>query len=725
MRKKVLLLFILLVLTMLQPASVLTAGPPEHSLFVVLIPGLELDDLDRYPHLRILSEKSALGLMNTGGGRRAAGAYLSLSTGTKLTCSEKEGALLFQNDETHNGLSVSSLYQRYLDRPAAADVLMPSFTGLLASAGNPAVTFLADVLNAQGIPFLFIGNQDLPGIISRPGALFAVDSAGTIKNGAVDERNYVINEASPTLYTTNYAYYYEEALRFITLQKGLVFMDLGDLARLEAVSANLTEPVYEKSRQALLQEADNFLGKLLLHVHSGEAELLILTPYPAQKALQTGDTLTPVLYCSPVSSGLLSSASTKRLGLITHLDIAPTILKLSGLDTPAPFIGAPVYTVPQRGTLTYLHLTHAGMLTNYQQRPVILKGYVFLLIASMLSIAAFVLWRRSLFHKSGPFLLFLLTGPLLFLLLPLVPLNGLFSRTVFLAFSGASLVYLLEKTLPAQTRLAVLYLVTALCVTIDLLLGAPLMQSSLLGYDAISGARYYGIGNEYMGILLGSGFIGLALLLEILAVRYPYRRPQLSLFVCAAAAILLILVAAPQWGTNVGGAISFTGSFVLLCFLLAHRKINLKSLAFLGLCCTGVAALLFMIDLQRPLEVQSHIGLTARIIHEEGFSYLLTIILRKISTNFRLLQYSLWGRAFLVFLGATALVFYKPTGSLQKLFAAHRFLQAGFTAGLTGSLIALIVNDSGIVAAATASIFIVPTLLYLISKEEQQKEAEV
>jgi hypothetical protein len=189
------------------------------------------------------------------------------------------------------------------------------------------------------------------------------------------------------------------------------------------------------------------------------------------------------------------------------------------------------------------------------------------------------------------------------------------------------------------------------------------------------------------------------------------------MLVCLTIAGLTILVAAPQWGTNVGGAISFTGSLVLLCLLLTKKRIHLKTVCLTGLCCTAAVVMLFYIDLQRPVEVQSHIGLTARLVYEQGLSSLWPIFTRKISMNIKLLHYSLWSRVFLTFLGATAFIFYKPPGLLKKLLSPYPYLQAGLIAGLCGSLITLVVNDSGIVAAATSSIFVVPTLLYLITQQ--------
>ena len=41
------------------------------------------------------------------------------------------------------------------------------------------------------------------------------------------------------------------------------------------------------------------------------------------------------------------------------------------------------------------------------------------------------------------------------------------------------------------------------------------MKVSMLGYDPIGGSRYYGLGNEYMGVLIGSLVIGCMVLLDL------------------------------------------------------------------------------------------------------------------------------------------------------------------------------------------------------------------
>jgi hypothetical protein len=50
-----------------------------------------------------------------------------------------------------------------------------------------------------------------------------------------------------------------------------------------------------------------------------------------------------------------------------------------------------------------------------------------------------------------------------------------------------------------------------LAVAADLLLGQQGMMTSMLSYSPSEGARYYGIGNEYMGVLVGSSVTALCL----------------------------------------------------------------------------------------------------------------------------------------------------------------------------------------------------------------------
>lgn len=720
-----------------------TNDVPDVQLITVLIPGLSLDDLPHCPTLLRLSREGAIGLLNTqnDGPRRISAAYLSMAAGKKAVCTE-EAARAWQSSEKVQDLTAADFFQRYtgytahagttgdLSLDTTAKIKTPSetvylpFLQLLQNSNSPEIRpgLLGETLERHKIPLLFIGNHDLPEKASRPGALLAMNQKGIVSNGIIDRRTYTVSPFSPTVYTTNYAYLYAETERFLQEnQQGLILLDLGDLVRLDALSTAVSPTVYAENRRKLLTALDPFLALLQQLSIEKKLALLVLAPYPAKEEIATGNTLTPVCYYQPnmPRNQLLLSASTKRNGLLTNLDIGPTILAHWGIASASLFSGHPLATISCADPLTYLNQQLTLFQVNHTQRPILIKGYVLLLIILVLFILLLLLCGKNtsrLYQILSTLLLTVTSIPLLLLLLPLFPSNQLAIRIIAL-LSGVTVVHwFLRRKTTVLPHLTFLYLLTALAISIDLLLGAPLMKNSILGYDPISGARYYGIGNEYLGVLFGSSVVGLTLLLEIAKEK---RGECLSkrliplLGICAL--FLILLVAAPQWGTNVGGAITFFISYLLLFAFFFRQKLSFRLIITAGVTTVFFLLILFAWDLHRPIEAQSHIGQTARLIETEGAASLLPIFGRKISMNLKLIRYSLWSRVFLTFLAALALVFHKPPGLLQKPFGKYHYLQTGFYTGLIGSFIILAVNDSGIVAAGTSMLFIAPTLLYLVS----------
>jgi len=262
----------------------------------------------------------------------------------------------------------------------------------------------------------------------------------------------------------------------------------------------------------------------------------------------------------------------------------------------------------------------------------------------------------------------------------------------------------------------VLGLATSAAVLADIAAGAPLMKHSTLGYDAMSGARFYGIGNEYMGVLIGSSIIGVAAFWERFGKRFPMAVP-------AAAALFfltcIVLMGAPQLGTNVGGTIAACAAFAFTFLRLQEFKIGVKEMAAIGTGVAVVIAAFAFYDMGRSVEVQSHLGRTANYIRATGWTGLWEIILRKVNMNLKLIRYTIWSRVFLVMLGALGVAFYRPVGLMHKVRRMYPAVFQGLLGILIGSGVALAVNDSGIVAAATMMIFGTAPLIYLISRERE------
>lgn len=723
MKKKYCLLIFLVFLFCLTISTTALALNNQNSYIIVLAPGLSLDDLSQSPNLKKLTAGSALGLMNsTSRGKQLAGSYLTLGAGQNLYC-PPAGLLGLQVSETYNGSLTPELYERDSSLPANNhQILLPHYYSLFHANPQPSpMGLLAEHLERAKIPLLLLGNHDLPEGISRPGVLMAMDGSGKVSEGCVDYRTYVVDPASPTVYVTDYSFLYERTRDFLSRSSGVVLLDLGDLSRLDRFYEKLSPDTYAFHRRRLLDKLNDFLLRLSdLTAEKKNCCLLFIAPYPGKIDLLQGNFLTPVLYMGgDTAPGLLSSPSTKRAGLITNLDITPSILELLEI-TPTSFIpGKPFRVLTRPDALNFLIREHKIILANYLQRPPVLKGYVLIQIISVFAFLALFFIHHPALLFLRPVLLALISGPLLFLLVPLLPRSDLFTRLAFILTAALLTVYLLTRHLSILERLAFICLGTAGLVITDVLLGAPLMKKSLLGYDPISGARYYGLGNEYMGVLLGSLLMGFSMLLQILHKRRP---TDISFFKFLFSLLLfpaVILVAAPQWGTNAGGSITFfLASSSILAFFYGKRLYR-RNLIFLGISALICFALLFVYDSSRPLEVQSHIGLTARLIAREGPLSLLPIMQRKIMMNLKLIQYSSWSRVFLTFLGALALLSYKPVGSIRRLFHTYPFLRKGCLSALAGAFAALLFNDSGIVAAATAMIYIALPLLYLLIAQEK------
>jgi hypothetical protein len=707
------ILIVLLAVFIPSPAHASSSG-----IILVMIPGLSLDDLDDFPNLSKLAASGGIGLMNTGAAnKRLSSAYLSISAGRRAACPAGD-ILAFQAIESYEKQTGHDLYRRYTGNSldSRREQIVYPFIHRIRAVNSPEIVpgLLGEKLSASGIPVILLGNHDLPHKPSRPGALIAMNKEGLAEEGIIDERASIRSSFSPAYYTTNYDLVYSATAAFLLKAKGLAIIDLGDLVRLDSFWDEISREHYLTVRRKLVADLDDFLGKILEISSSNNCSLLVISPFPAYPQFMEGLSLTPALFKSPdTDTGLLTSPSTKREGIIANLDIAPTITSLLGLRDEGGFGGKPINVVPDPKPLKRVRELDAIFSANYLQRPYFLKSYVVLQIIAVLGFIALLFLKHPFLRYFRTMLLALQTCPLLFLLLPLFPSLGFFPRLAALLLSLLLLTVFLELALSPVARLALLFGSTVLLLSLDILRGAPLMKISLLGYDPISGARYYGIGNEYLGVLLGASLIGLTLFPEIL--RRTEIKDQISpLAVPSFFLAITYLVAAPQWGTNVGGGISFFSCFILLLLIMNGKRISIKALCTTSLLTMAALGILFYYDLSRPEEVQSHIGVTADLIREEGIHYIWPVIKRKLQMNWKLFHYSLWSRVLVTFLASLALLFYRPIGLLRRLFQDLPYLRAGLITGIIGTFVILLANDSGIVAAATTMIYVAPTLLYLL-----------
>lgn len=121
-------------------------------------------------------------------------------------------------------------------------------------------------------------------------------------------------------------------------------------------------------------------------------------------------------------------------------------------------------------------------------------------------------------------------------------------------------------------------------------------------------------------------------------------------------------------------------------------------------------------------EPLTHIGRVAEQIVTGQWEEVGRMLERKIAMNVRLIRVSIWSKVFVVSLIVLGLLALWNDRFLRHLARDTPFMVKGFSGVIAGSLAGLVLNDSGIVTAATCIIFLVVPALYAAlgeSKDEQ------
>jgi hypothetical protein len=242
----------------------------------------------------------------------------------------------------------------------------------------------------------------------------------------------------------------------------------------------------------------------------------------------------------------------------------------------------------------------------------------------------------------------------------------------------------------------------------DTAVGAPLQQQALLSYDPVSGARYYGIGNEYMGVLIGAALLTGGAALELIGRRWGW--------VLATAAWLasLFFLAIPGYGAYVGGTMAAGAAFGLALLLLWRVRLSWTHVLAVGAAAAALVMAMGWWDGSRSLAVQSHLGRAVALVRHEGWGAAQEIIGRKLATNLRLIRYTIWTRVLLSGLVVLTVLLHYPVGKMGEFCRCYSRLSRCLLAMVAGSFVALVFNDSGIVAAATMMIYGIGPFLTLI-----------
>lgn len=449
----------------------------------------------------------------------------------------------------------------------------------------------------------------------------------------------------------------------------------GDLDRADCYRRYCLPEVAARHRRTALDNLHTLLRMIRRDDYNQDVtKLILLSTAPAESITNRYDRITPIRIYGG-DKGILTSASTRRNGLVLNTDLLPSLATWLNLPSPKNTLGRPMSVVPAAITPQIEKALHAEF-TNTAQKQNAFGGLPTVQLLLILS-AVIAISRQKFLLARG-----LATGvialPLLLFLLPLIAPQSV-------ALSGALLAVLLLLVMIIGAKKSIAWTVCLLLtvgIVLDLRNGSLLLKQGWMSYSVMEGARFYGIGNEYMGAVIGA-FCVLIGLTKTESTRAFWA-------IMALFGMTTLIMGLPQFGAKVGAIPSAGATLGVMLMVRKTGAIRLKHLALLlGILVAGLVALALW-DMRHVAEGQSHF---ARAVSGSGGGSLMQIALRKLTMEGTLLLRSPWSLT----LWASAIGFLFLRSRLPNLSANAKIACSGIVAGAVASLL---VNDAGVLAAA-------------------------
>jgi hypothetical protein len=468
---------------------------------------------------------------------------------------------------------------------------------------------------------------------------------------------------------------------------------------------------------ASLEEVDVVIGQVAEVVQKHRGRLALLTAlapaYRDQGRRRTMGFIVTRSFDWDRRAGLLTSTSTRWPGMVTGSDFAPTVLYpfrgyLATRKDAAAMTGRAMWTTQVGDPLVYLDrldcmLTDQFILEGKAARLYV--SYMMLLAAATFAVGA---WRAKPTRWLALPALIGLALPIGLLLCPLAGV-GQTKQLATGVLASLALGASAFRLGTAARALGIAALVGGALIVADVLLGSPLMRFAPLGFGAVTGARFYGIGNEYTGVLGAMAPIGLGLMLQ--------QVPRTGWLAVVLGVGTVLLVGAPWWGANWGGCVSVAAGLIAMWVALApQRRWRRAAMGVIAL--LAAAVLPAALDLLQPEAARSHIGVAAAALVGGQLDAIRDTAIRKIEMNWRLAQLASWWwlLAPVGFLGIWELARRsKETWRRAQVAASVR---AGFLGALITGLVGVVVNDSGVVILGMALAVTFAAYVFLLSRSE-------
>jgi len=628
-----------LLVEMARPAS----AAPARQAIVFLVHGASFEQLMAIPEMRALARAGGAALMSprTVAGDRGPGAYLTLGTGVRST-----GPTPGVRTGVRDG----------------APQLLQLMAYIRANQGRSSPGLLESVLQAQGRHTCLEGN------LSGPGLLVAMDPSGRAR----------------------------------IAQPGVgCSLIVDDDAGSEGLAKDNTGLLFGQLVRGFLTRRYSVIADEVL--------VLVVEARPDPAMDQAKDELTPIVMAEGSPATLfgatgpmhtLTSDTTRRVGDVSNEDVAPTILHFFGIPVPSDMNGSPIRFDDAPAPFAL----HAKHLENRRATVPIQIGAGIAVTLSGLLALGFLVWRRRVpgrLYRLGP-ILPLMVMPLAVAMLAAgrLPHETYAWSVPFLVAvtaAGGAAAFALSGRGPLVATAALGAAVIGFLVA-EALLGWPDTQFTLLGGTALDGARFYGLPNNMIGLVMPAG-------LWVAAVLSPFA--GFALLVA-----LAFFVGFPDLGANLGAALTLLVAAGLWLVLRPGRRLRWRDAAVVV--SVVVAGMGVVLAAQVVLAgTPTHGTRFVENTGSNGIGHVLGTLGDRLLIGWRLLLRDPFAFVPVLGLPVTLAVLLRPPTVLRSAFGHQPEWRTALIVLVLASIVAYVVNDTGPAAVGLGWGLAVAGILYL------------
>ncbi|MFG2058061.1 hypothetical protein ACGFI9_28970 [Micromonospora sp. NPDC048930] len=423
--------------------------------------------------------------------------------------------------------------------------------------------------------------------------------------------------------------------------------------------------------------------------------------------------------------GWLTSPSTAREGYLQLADLAPTALAALGRPMPEQlFLGRPAVSVGGRPADLWAAIDQpadADREAGAQRR---VAGWFFTLLAAAqvaLAIAVLPLLRRARRH-AGPH------GPepvsrrvvavveLLLIAAALAVPAALLADaapwwrgshagwwfgvvTALLIVGGTAAVRFSPGHGSTLGPLGAVAGLATLVVGVDVVTGSRLQLNGVVGYSALEGGRYAGLGTVGLGVFIAGSLLCGGWLAQ--RVRRPWR-PMVMVAVGGAA---VVIVGSPYLGADSIGAIALTAGVSVAAAICSGGWLTISRLAWATMAGLAVTIGFAVVDLRRPEAERGSVG---RFLAALGDGTGGLTVHRASSANVETLVNSPLTVLALAGAALVWLALYQPWGGLMRLFGIYPAIRAAMAGTAVAAGLGGLLGGSALDVAGAAAALVVP-----------------